>query len=483
METYLRDPLAESLVESDLPEAAELFAALGTDAGPVAVRGLTGSAAALLTARLQRAAGKTALCLVPHGERFDEWRDDLEYFAGPAGFLALPEPDNQPYDPSSPHPGITAQRLETLSSLATAEDGSASRIVLTTVRGLLQRVPKPERLAEAVLRIRVGGTLPPDTALAHLVRLGYERFPEVESIGHFARRGGILDIYPVGLADPIRLEFDGNTVVSLRRFDAATQRSLEQLENSVVLPRHEVLLNAETLAAVDTDGEGPTGFQEGLERFVDRYDPARGSLLDYLPRDVMVIAEDPGALRLRGEELDEEIAREYQAQQEHYPGLSPPASLFLPASALTEALGRRGWHWMGPIGEADAPRLREAFVDCRPAEPMQRSMERLKAHLAELAANGIRAVILCDNTGQRDRLAELIGDATEATLAVGLIAAGFTLPRAGLAFLTDHEIFSRYRRRRRRLRRPAGSRSPSSRRSRSATTSCTKIMASACIAA
>src|SRR5947207_15199130 len=86
VETYLRDPVAEALIEGDLPEAAELWNALGQGPGPLAVRGLTGSAAALLTTRLQRMSGRMALCLVPHGERFDEWRDDLEYFAGPAAF-------------------------------------------------------------------------------------------------------------------------------------------------------------------------------------------------------------------------------------------------------------------------------------------------------------------------------------------------------------------------------------------------------------
>src|SRR5437762_2138224 len=90
-----------------------------------------------------------------------------------------------------------------------------------------------------------------------------------------------------------------------------------------------------------------------------------------------------------------------------------------------------------------------------PPEPIQRSMERLKAHLAELGANDMRAVILCDNPGQRDRLFELLGD-TGATLGVGLISAGFTLKGAALAILTDHEIFARYRRRRRRLKRSGG---------------------------
>jgi hypothetical protein len=75
-----------------------------------------------------------------------------------------------------------------------------------------------------------------------------------------------------------------------------------------------------------------------------------------------------------------------------------------------------------------------------PAEPLQRSMERLKSHLAELGANGVQPVILCDNPGQRDRLFELLGD-TGATLGVGLVSAGFTLKAAALAVLTDHEIF------------------------------------------
>jgi transcription-repair coupling factor (superfamily II helicase) len=459
METWLRDPLAESLVAGDLPEAEMLLGALGED--PVAVRGLTGSAGALLTARLQRSAGRPVLCLVPHGERFEEWRDDLEYFAGPGGFLAFPEPDNLPYDPSSPHPGITAQRLEVLSRLTAAAGGgngasAAPGIVLTTVRALLQRVPKPRRLAHALLSIRVGETLDPGAAMERLVRLGYERLPEVEAIGQFARRGGILDVYPVGSADPIRLEFDGDVVVSLRRFDATTQRSLEQLADATVLPRHEVVLDPEVLAeAAERLGAAHiASFQEGLERFADRYDPDRGSLLDYLPSDLLVIAEDPGILRQRRETLEEEIAREFEAQGEHYPDLSPPDALFLPMATLDEVLGRPGWHWMGPIVEA-GPRGREVFVDCRPSEPMQRSIERLKSHLAELAANGLRAVILCDNAGQRDRLSELVGP-SEATLAVGLVSAGFTLPVAGIAFLTDHEIFSRYRRRRRRLKKTGG---------------------------
>src|SRR5262245_11265201 len=140
-ETYLRDELAESLARhaERLPEARELLGHLagatrvsGTRRAPrVAVRGLTGSARGYLASWLQRATGRTVLLVAPGGEAFDEIRDDIEYFRGPGGTMALPEPDTLPYDPSSPHPGITAQRLETLARLARGDRG----VLLTTVRG------------------------------------------------------------------------------------------------------------------------------------------------------------------------------------------------------------------------------------------------------------------------------------------------------------------------------------------------------------
>src|SRR5205823_9003420 len=113
-----------------------------------------------------------------------------------------------------------------------------------TARGLIQRVPAPERLLAARIAVRAGKTHAPESLVVRLVALGYERLPEVEAMGQFARRGGILDIYPVGLDDPVRLEFDGDVVESIRRFDAGTQRSIEHLTELTVLPRFEVVLDS-----------------------------------------------------------------------------------------------------------------------------------------------------------------------------------------------------------------------------------------------
>src|SRR5262249_25771805 len=127
-DTYLHDTLAEAMLDDAdrLPEARELAdvlrsAGAGDGAPRVAVRGLSGSSRAFLTAWLARATGRPVLYLVPPGDPFEEARDDLEYFVGPGRLLAFPDPETLPYDPSSPHPGLTAQRLATLERLSRGE--------------------------------------------------------------------------------------------------------------------------------------------------------------------------------------------------------------------------------------------------------------------------------------------------------------------------------------------------------------------------
>jgi transcription-repair coupling factor (superfamily II helicase) len=469
---YLKDALAESLADQPgrSPAARELLAMLRDGWGRAdgrrpraAVRGLTGSARAYLVSWLQRELERPLLYVTRHGEAWEMARDDVEYFRGRAATLPFPEPDALPYDPSSPHPSVTAERLDTLARLAAGEPG----IVVATVRGVLQKVPRPAKLARALLALRTGEEIAPERLVERLVFLGYERFPEVESVGHCARRGGILDVWPVGWNDPLRVEFDGDSIASLRRFDAGTQRSLEKLTDARILPRYEIVVEAKDAEAIaqrlrDAGDEAAKGgaalFHEGMERFAGYYDSELGGLIDHMPADTLVVLDDPAALDERAEELWDAVRRGFDETRAHYPLISPPEQLWLPEDAWTElCAARRGADLMGSVARAgEASRYAASVVmDCAPPEALQRSMERLKNHLAELSANDIRPVVLCDNQGQRDRLFEMLGD-SGATLGVGLVSAGFTWKDAGVALLTDHEIFSRYRRRRRRSKRTGG---------------------------
>ena len=479
---FLSDPLAAALLEraGTSPQARALLALVrdGWDRGDAggkppraALRGLAGSSRAYLVAWLHEQLNASVVWVVPHGETYEAARDDIEYFAGRAATLAFPEPDAAPYDPYSPHPSVTAERLETLCRLAAGQAG----VVLTTVRGVLQRVPRPARLARARLELKTGADVDPMALVERLVFLGYERFPEVEAVGHCARRGGILDVWPVGWNDPLRIEFDGDTIASLRRFDAGTQRSLEKLGEARVLPRYEIIVDpdkagaiAERLRAAGDEAAGAPGrtalgsesglFHEGMERYAGHYDPDLGGLLDHLPPDTVIVLDDPGALRTRADELWTGIQRGYLESVTDYPLISKPEQLWLSRETWTEIeRTRRGADFMATVIEAgQAARYATTIdVDVSPAQPLQRSMEKLKSHLIELAIQDLGPVVLCDNQGQRDRLFEMIGD-PEARLGVGLISAGFTWKSAGIALMTDHEIFSRYRRRRRRPKKSAG---------------------------
>ncbi len=471
-EVFLRDPLASALLErvGRSPEARELLAMLrdgwhrADDRWPrAAVYGLAGSSRAFLTAWLQDELGASVVWVVPHGEAYEAARDDLEYFAGRGATMPFPEPDAAPYDTDSPHPSVTAERLETLARLAAGEPG----VVLTTVRGMLQRIPRPSRLAGARLDLRTGDDADPMAIVERLVFLGYERFPEVEAVGHCARRGGILDVWPVGWNDPLRIEFDGDTIASLRRFDAGTQRSLEKLSEARVLPRYEIVVapgEAEAIAqrlreAGDEAAKGGAAlFHEGMERFAGYYDADLGLLLDHLPADTIVLLDDPVALDARAEDLWEGVQRGFAEARVDYPLISPPETLWAsPETWATLCATRRGADAMGTVREAGREARYAVTFDLgvSPAEPVQRAMDKLKSHLEDLAVRDLFPVVLCDNAGQRDRLFEMIGD-RGATLGVGLLSAGFTWPGAGVAVLTDHEIFARYRRRRRRTRKSAG---------------------------
>jgi transcription-repair coupling factor (superfamily II helicase) len=284
-------------------------------------------------------------------------------------------------------------------------------------------------------------------------------------------RGGIVDVFALGSDDPWRLEFDDRDLVSLRRFDHVTQRSVEQLPGAHVLPRFEVALLPEDLPAVHerlTRARGPAAaagaealdldelglLHEGVERFAGHYGQELTTAWAYLPADAVVVADRPEKLAERGQALGEEVARHYEEAREHFPLVSPPAELFAPAAEPLAGLADRDLLVLaGPAAPAEAER--EWTWDAHPQEAFGRRIDLVRSHLARLHEDGLSIVILCDNEGQKERLDELLGPGP-AFLEVGLLSAGFTVPEAGLAVLTDHEIFDRPRRRVPRRRRTGG---------------------------
>ncbi|HEX7789955.1 MAG TPA: transcription-repair coupling factor, partial [Afipia sp.] len=159
------------------------------------------------------------------GPRMAQLARALEFFAPDLPVMQFPAWDCQPYDRVSPHGGILAQRLTTLAKLSRLQGSEKPLIVLTTVNAIVQRVPARDMVAAQALSVAPGHRVAMDNVAAWLEHNGYNRTSTVREPGEYAVRGGILDLYPAGLDQPVRFDFFGDTLESIRTFDAESQRT------------------------------------------------------------------------------------------------------------------------------------------------------------------------------------------------------------------------------------------------------------------
>ena len=174
-------------------------------------------------------------------KRMDAMRQALAFFAPGMPVFTFPGWDCLPYDRVSPNADISAARMATLAALV---HGMPKRFVLlTTLNAVTQRVPARSVLSEAAFTARVGDRVDEAGLRAFLMRMGFSQAPTVTEPGDYAIRGGIVDIFPPGEGGPVRLDFFGDVLDGARRFDPATQRTIEKLDMVELAPVSEVILD------------------------------------------------------------------------------------------------------------------------------------------------------------------------------------------------------------------------------------------------
>ena len=178
------------------------------------------------------------------GGRMQQLARALEFFAPDIAVMQFPAWDCQPYDRVSPHGGILAQRLTTLARLSRLQGSDKPLIVLTTVNAMVQRLPAREIVAAQALSVAPGHVVPMDSIVAWLEHNGYTRSSTVREPGEYAVRGGILDLFPAGLDQPVRFDFFGDSLESIRTFDAETQRTLLDMRALDLVPVSEFQLTS-----------------------------------------------------------------------------------------------------------------------------------------------------------------------------------------------------------------------------------------------
>ncbi len=214
------------------------------------VAGLPEGADALALAEVARTTGgQDILHVARDGQRLERLQDGLRFFAPEREVLVFPAWDCLPYDRMSPHPDIVAERLETLVRLAAQKKpGAPGRIILASVGAALQKVPPRSLYAEAAVVLKKGQTVDVNWLTRFLGENGYGRSETVMEPGEFAVRGGLVDLFPPGTTEPLRLDLFGDVLEEIRSFDPMSQRSTGAREKVVLLPVSEVLLTKDSIA-------------------------------------------------------------------------------------------------------------------------------------------------------------------------------------------------------------------------------------------
>ncbi len=275
-------PLLEQLAEQ--PQIAALAAALQSNsAARLRVAPLLTAARPALAAALALRGTTPMVYVVSTGEAALRAYGDLSAWLGSERVQLFPASDAMPYEQMAVAASVTASRLRTLQRLANPpEDTSPPPVIIAPVKALLQPTLSPDERAHAAIALRVGEQHNPDELLQRWVGMGYRTAPTVEEPGELSRRGGIIDIFPPGDELPIRIEFFGDEIDSLRRFDPVSQRSQSQVRTLEIGPAHEVPYwrrepALERLRALDTSAmrqEAREEWAAALERL------AAGELLE-----------------------------------------------------------------------------------------------------------------------------------------------------------------------------------------------------------
>jgi len=435
--------------------------------GPSFWPALTGLALALATAAEARRSGGPLLVITPDGYSARRLRDDLLLLDAPQAVL-FPDWEVLPYDLYSPHPDLISRRLALMAALPSWQHG----IVLAPMTSVMQRLPPVAWVRGQSLHLDVGQHLSPEVFRASLQAGGYEGSDQVWQPGHYAVRGAVIDLWPMGASQPFRLELFDDELESIRTFDAESQRSIERIDRIHLLPGREFPFDESARQAfrrrfrnrfeidprrVPIYREVDEGIlSQGLEQYLPLFFDEHASLADYLPQPYRLL--QVGDILAAAQEFSEQVRARYlqRADNPDRPVLAPEER-YLSSTELQK--------WLGQAGAITAPTnsTTEALPWHPPSVDLERSDDKV---VADLEALGGRVLLAADSAGRRELILRTLQSTGLRPKALDSWAAfvsgddplvvmdlpvstGCRLPEAQLTVLSEQELFPTHTRTRR----------------------------------
>ena len=374
------------------------------------------------------------------GQRSRAFQDAFAFAAPKIEVLDFPSWDCQPYDRVSPNAGITARRMTALSRLArSAGSEERPRILCTTVNALVQRVAPLKTIATDTFSAAPGNVVKTDDLVRWLEVNGFLRSSTVRETGEYAMRGGIVDLFAPGMPAPIRLDFFGDTLETIRPFDPETQRSTGQLRALDLVPMSEVQLTTDTmrrfrqayLAQFGAETRGDTLYEAvsegrrhpGMEHWLPLFHEQMDTLFDYVAGAPLVLdplAEDAAAERLsQAQDYYDARKEAYDSDpaNANYKPLKPEA-LYLKPDELRARLDAAPLARVSPFAVPDSPHgmsvdlgagVGRSFAPER-ADENANVFEAAVRHIETLRESGKRVILAGWSDGSRERLGHVMAE-------------------------------------------------------------------------
>jgi transcription-repair coupling factor (superfamily II helicase) len=469
-----------------IPAFARAATHLKAAAGRIRVSGLTPSAKALLISLLHRAVSHPVLVIVPDNRVAEDTLPVLQAFceltgaAAPESVALLPAYDVLPFENLSPHPEIQEERATALWKTVT---GAAS-IVIAPVAATFMRMRSPDFYADLARVVRRGDALDPEALVERLNSVGYVAVDVVEMPGQYALRGGILDVYSPRADRPVRIEFFGDEIESIRKFDPASQRSSTPLDEAAILALSENPVTEEALAAINARLSGrrlagsegilhEAAVSGGVSVFPgwEFYAPVAGapaSIFD-LFSEAAVLVDEPSALE---RERDQWWTRVEEAHERSGIGnLVRAEELYLSEDEWQAQIARRSGGSLEHLGldrSGQDQKLYLSFVS-QPTPRFHGSMPAVVEEVKKLTAEGRRLLFAVPSMGEVERLADIFTEygvpfrlgsragasadsyleeaayfgegASTTTIVKAALGDGLVLPDAGLVIFGARDLF------------------------------------------
>ena len=410
------------------------FRNLGAAREPLTLAGCVAGFTPWLMADVARTAKGRAVFIAADDASARALLDAVTYFAPELATVHFPAWDCLPFDRASPSMRVSSDRLAALAALTAPTDHA--QLLVTTVNAALQRTLPPARVTALTAEIKPGARIDRDHLAAMLTANGFVRTDTVLEAGEFAVRGGLLDLFPAGSADALRLDFFGDEIETVRRFDPATQRTIAAAEGFTLLPVNEVLLSDDSIKAfragyLEAFGSAATADPlydaisdgrrlAGMEHWLPLFEPALATLFDYIG-DGAVVVREAGADKAADARLEaiadyhDNRAAALSAKKGSYRPLGIDA-LYLGRDEWTRLLAGARAHLISPFGVPDGTRR---TIDCETTPPRDFAPERtaqtnvyeaVKGHIDDLRRDKRRIILASYSKGSRDRLAGLLAD-------------------------------------------------------------------------